>query len=214
MKITKYIILLIILVTAFYFVVRFRTHISHFNIRAIRNYILSYGKFSAFAFILLYGLKPIAFIIPASLLSIIAGSIFGPFKAVIFSLIGCFLSGTLAFYMSRFLGKPFVNKLLKGKALSLNSNIEKHGFKIMLAMRLSFIFPYDALSFAAGLSKMKYYDFILGTIIGIIPEMLTYSFMGKNIKHPLSIKFIAPIIAIILIATASYYFYITYKKDE
>jgi len=116
--------------------------------------------------------------------------------------------------MSRFLGKPFVNKLLKGKALSLNSNIEKHGFKIMLAMRLSFIFPYDALSFAAGLSKMKYYDFILGTIIGIIPEMLTYSFMGKNIKHPLSIKFIAPIIAIILIATASYYFYTTYKKDE
>jgi uncharacterized membrane protein YdjX (TVP38/TMEM64 family) len=175
---------------------------------------LSYGKYSAFAFILLYGLKPIVFIIPASLLSIIAGSIFGPFKSLLLSLIGCFLSGTLAFYMSRFLGKSFVNKLLKGKALNLNSSIEKHGFKIMLAMRLSFIFPYDALSFAAGLSEMKYYDFILGTMIGIVPEILTYSFMGNNIKNPLSIKFIAPIIVILLIAVTSHYFYNTYKKDE
>lgn len=201
-------------ISAFYFVIRFRHNITHINIRHLRNYILSFGKYSTFAFILLYGLKPIVFIIPASLLSIIAGSIFGPVKALMFSLIGCFLSGTLAFYMSRFLGKSFVNKLLKGKALKLNSDLEKHGFKIMLAMRLSFIFPYDALSFAAGLTKMKYYDFILGTMIGIVPEMLTYSFMGNNIKHPLSIKFIAPIIAILLIAVAAHYFYNTYKKDE
>lgn len=116
--------------------------------------------------------------------------------------------------MSRFLGNSFVNKLLRGKALKLNSDIEKNGFKIMLIMRLSFIFPYDGLSFAAGLSKMKYRDFILGTMIGIVPEMLTYSFMGNNIKHPLSIKFIAPIIAILLIAMAAHYFYNTYKKDE
>lgn len=192
--------------------VRFGNHITRLNINDVRNYILSYGEFSAFVFILAYGFKPIAFIVPASLLSIIAGSVFGPFKSLMFSLIGCFLSGTLAFYMSRFLGKSFVNKLLKGKALKLNSNIEKHGFKIMLIMRLSFIFPYDGLSFAAGLSKMKYLDFILGTIIGIIPEMLMYSFIGNNIEEPLSIKFIVPIIAILIIAVASHYLYKPYKK--
>ncbi len=92
-----------------------------------------------------------------------------------------------------------MDKVLRGKALKLDNNIEKYGFKIMTMMRLSFVFPFDPLSYASGLSKMKYRDFILGTLIGIFPEMITYSFMGKNIEHPFSIKFILPILLLVIV---------------
>ncbi|WP_347460457.1 VTT domain-containing protein [Clostridium sp. DMHC 10] len=89
----------------------------------------------------------------------------------------------MLFFLAKKLGRPFVDKILKGKVMKLDNGIEKHGFMIMLLMRLSFVFAYDPLSYAAGLTSMKYRDFILGTIIGIIPEMLCYSFMGKILKE-------------------------------
>ena len=83
----------------------------------------------------------------------------------------------------------------------------KYGFRIMTAMRLSFVFPYDPLSYAAGLTKIKYRDFILGTLIGILPEMVTYSLIGGNLTKPFSFKFILPIIVLFIIVFISTYLY-------
>lgn len=214
---TILIILLIIIISYIVFkyehifMLRLRHHI---HIKDIKRFILSYGKFSSICFVLLYGLKPIVFIIPASFLSIMAGDIFGPFMALLLSMIGCFFAGTLAFFLAKFLGRSFVENLLKGKALSLDQNIENQGFKIMLLMRLSFIFPYDPLSYAAGLTKMKYRDFILGTLIGVLPEMISYSFMGENLQHPFSIRFAFPIIFIVIMALIGSYTYKLYKNKH
>ncbi|WP_010237530.1 TVP38/TMEM64 family protein [Clostridium arbusti] len=188
---------------------KFRRHIS---IRHLRNYILSYGKFAAVIFALIYSLKPIVLVVPASLLSILAGNIFGPIYAFMLSMIGCFFSASLAFWLAHILGKPFVDKILRGKVFKLDDRIEKHGFLIMLLMRLSFVFPYDPLSYAAGLTKMKYTDFILGTMLGIIPEMLSYSFMGKHLNKPFSLKMLVPIAVMVGVAVTASYFYRRYRK--
>ena len=99
------------------------------------------------------------------------------------------------------------------KALKLDENIEKNGFVIMLLMRLSIVFPFDPLCYASGLTKIKYRDFILGTMLGILPEMTVYSFMGKNISHPFSLRFILPILSVMLLAIISYYVSKKYKKQ-
>ena len=217
MKKNKYIkVFIVTLVCAIlaYFIFKHKNHLGNLNIRDLKRYILSYGKFSSIAFVVIYSLKPLLIIIPASLLSILAGNIFGPFEAFILSFISCFFAGTLAFLLSKILGKKYINKLLKGKALELDSSAEKHGFKIMLIMRLTTLFPYDPLSYAAGLTKMKYKDFILASLLGISPELIAYSFMGKNLRHPFSLKFIAPIIILSIGGIISYYIYKSVKNDE
>lgn len=203
----KRLIAALFLLIVIYFIIKHRHLIAHLNVNKMRRYILSYGEFSSIIFIIIYSLKPVALIIPASIMSILAGNIFGPYKALFLSIIGCFGAGSVAFFIARVLGKSFVDNLLKGKALTLDSNIEKHGFKIMLIMRLSFIFPYDPLSFAAGLSKMKYRDFILGTLIGVLPEMISYSFIGKNLENLFSISVLLPILMVVVIAIISFYIY-------
>ena len=184
------------------------------NMHNLRIYILSYGSFAAICFILIYSLKPIVFIVPASLLSILAGNLFGPLCGLALSLISCFFAGSLAFFLAKALGKPFVDKLLWGKAIIFNDNFEKHGFKIMLIMRLSVIFPYDELSYAAGLTKMKYWDFISATLLGVLPEMTCYSLMGGNIEKPLSISFMVPIALTITIAFIAFRIYKKNKSSD
>lgn len=210
-KYTKYIVVAIIIGIIVFFLFNGKQGIRFINIKHLRRFILSYGPFAAVVFVVIYSLKPVVLVFPASLLSILAGSIFGPVKATFLSMVSCFFAGTLAFYLSHVLGKSFVEKLLGEKALKLDNSIEQHGFKIMLLMRLSAIFPYDPLSYAAGLSKMKYRDFILGTMIGILPEMIAYSYVGHNMEHPSILKFVAPVIIVAIIAT---YAYRNYKKNK
>lgn len=211
MKLLKCLIAVILGVTFLYFMIRYGGRFTHLRPRQIKRYILSYGSFASIMYLILYSLKPVVLVIPVSLLSIVAGNVFGPYKALGLSMIGCFTSATLGFFLARFLGRSFVDKLLKGKAMTLDSNIEKHGFKIMAIMRLAFVFPYDPLSYAAGLTKMKYKDFILGSLLGVFPEMISYSFMGKNLEHPFSIEFAIPIILIVVIAAGALY---TYKLSK
>jgi uncharacterized membrane protein YdjX (TVP38/TMEM64 family) len=213
-KLLQYFIAAALIIIIAYFMIKYGKRLTHLRIRHVRSYILSYGKFASIIFVLIYSLKPILLVVPVLPLSIVAGSVFGPYKALLLSMIGCFTSATLAFFLAKFLGRSFVDKLLKGKAMKLDSNIEKHGALIMGIMRLSFVFPYDPLSYAAGLTKMKYKDFILGTMIGIFPEMVSYSFIGKSLEHPFSIKFFIPIISIIVIALTSLYVYKSSKKTK
>lgn len=211
-KLLQCFVALVLIIVFAYFAIKYGKRLTHLRVGHIRRYILSYGKFAAIIFLIIYSLKPVFLIIPVMPLSIVAGSIFGPYKAFLLSMIGCFTSATVAFFLANFLGRSFVEKLLKGKTMKLDSSIEKHGTLIMLIMRLSFVFPYDPLSYAAGLTKMKYSNFILGTIIGIAPEMLSYSFMGKNLEHPLSKEFFIPILSIIIIALSASYIYKSHKK--
>ncbi len=213
-KLLKYLIGSIVIILFIYLMFKYGNRLTHLRVRHVKKYILSYGKFASIMFLVIYSLKPIVLVIPVSLLSIVAGSVFGPYKALLLSMIGCFTSATLAFFLAKFLGRSFVDKLLKGKAMSLDSNIEKHGSMIMGIMRLAFVFPYDPLSYAAGLTKMKYRDFILGTLIGVFPEMVAYCFIGKSLEHPFSIKTLIPIITIIFIALAAFYTYKTSKNTN
>lgn len=205
---------ILLLIFIIYIFINYRSEIKHLNYRKLKDFILSYGEFSAVCFIIVYSLKPILLVVPTSLLTVVAGNIYGPFTGLALSMFSSFLAGTLAFYIAKFLGKPAVDKIIKGKALKLDESIEKKGFIIMLLMRLSIVFPYDGLSYGSGLTKMRYRDFILGTLLGILPEMIVYSFMGKNLKHPFSVKFILPIIVVVAIAFISYYVYKKLNKES
>ncbi len=212
----KAILILCISIFFIYLLFKFQNIFRHINIRNLRKYILSFGPWAFLVFLLIYSLKPIVVVFSAVLLTALAGNIFGPVEGFLLSMVGVFFSATLAFYLSKLLGKSFVAKITRGKLMKLDDNIEVYGFKIMLLMRLSTLFPIDPLSYAAGLTKMKYSDFILGTLIGLAPEMMAYSYLGLSMRHPFSKKILMPILLVVAIAVSGAFMYKSYwsKKKE
>lgn len=213
-NIIKSIIILCISVIFIYIIFKYQKRFTHIRLKNLRNYIISFGPFAALVFLLLYSIKPILIFFPTMIFTAIAGNIFGPLGGFFLTLIGLFTSGTFAFYLSKTFGKVFVAKITRGKLLKLDENIEQHGFKIMLLMRLSTIFPYDPLSYAAGLTKISYVDFITATIIGSAPEMVVYSYIGHSMRHPSLQKIIIPICIVIALALIGSYIYKTSIKSN
>lgn len=152
---------------------------------------------ASLAYIGVYIIKPFFVFIPTNILAVFSGILFGPVYGFIFTMIGFFISGTIAFFVARYLGRDFVNGIIGNKLLKLDDNMEKNGFKILLLLRLPPILPYDPLSYACGLTKIRYKDFIIASLIGVLPETMCYSIIGENFLDPCSPKFIVPIIILI-----------------
>jgi uncharacterized membrane protein YdjX (TVP38/TMEM64 family) len=206
-NIIKTIIILCISIVFIYLIFKHQKRFSHLKLKNLRSYIISFGPYAAFIFIFLYSIKPVLIFFPALVFTAIAGNVFGPINGFFLTVIGLFTSSTFAFYLSRSLGKPFVAKITGGKLLELDENIEQHGFKLIFLMRLSTLFPYDPLSYAAGLTKISYKDFITATIIGSAPEMLAYTYVGHNMRHPSLQRVIIPVCIIVILALIGSYIY-------
>lgn len=173
------------------------------NIHKFLEYLEGMGTIATIVYLGMYVIKPIFIVIPSNILALGAGIVFGPIKGFLLTMVGFWISGTIAFYIARFLGKDFVEGIIGDKLMKLDKNMEKNGFKILFLLRLPPVLPYDPLSYACGLTKIRYRDFILASVIGVVPETICYSIIGREAHNPLSPKFLIPIIFLIVAVIGS-----------
>lgn len=184
----------------------------HFNVNDLKEYLLSFGSWSIVALLLIFSVKPLLVVTPIAVLAIAAGLLYGPVYGTVYTMIGAFLSATSGFYIAKYLSNTFIGKRMGKKSAKIEGDIEKHGFSVMLFLRLSMIFPYDPLSYAAGLSSMKYKPFLAGTLIGVIPEMIAYNFIGTSMEDFFSWKTLVAGVILLLFAAITLYFRVRKPK--
>ncbi len=147
-----------------------------------RAYIQGLGFWGPVIFIGCYALS-LMFFIPASIFTSLGGLIFGNWAGLALNVVGAMIGGTAAFMMSRYLMRGFAAKLLeKGHFKKLDDKAAEHGFSIIVYLRLMFV-PYTYLSFAAGLSKIRFRDFFWGTLAGVIPGLAVVTFLAVAVKQ-------------------------------
>lgn len=210
-NIIKLIFIAIIILILFRFMHFLKISHHHISVKNMIHFISSKGKYSFIFFLLIFSLKPFMVVIPSWALSMAGGVIFGSIQGFALSMFGFWLSGSLAFFLSRLLGKSFVDNILQGKILKIDDSIEKNGFKIMFLLRLPPILPFDIVSYAAGLTKVKYKDFVMGSLLGVIPETISYCFMGNGFRKASPTSIIIPIIITIIVTAIT--LYISKKKN-
>jgi uncharacterized membrane protein YdjX (TVP38/TMEM64 family) len=197
-----------LLIAIVIFIVLFTSHhkgmYTDFTVEGIKNYVLSFGVFAPIAYIVMFTLVPLT-LFPDSLLALAGGMVFGLFWGALYTLIGAICGGTLAFYISRSFGRSLVEKLAKHKAQWFEDGVEKKGFLLILTLRLIPLIPFDIISYGAGLSKIKYRDFMAGTFLGIIPGVLIYVNLGDKALNVLSIEFMCAAAMLILLFIASFF---------
>lgn len=168
----------------------------------IKNYVASFGELAPIIYIVMFALVPLT-LFPDSILAIGGGLIFGLTKGYIYTVIGALIGATLSFYISRKLGRDFVKKLSKEKLDDVERMIDSNGFFIVLMLRLIPLFPFDIISYGAGLTSVKYKDFIVATFLGTIPGILVFTNIGAQSVNIGSGSFYISIGALVLLVIIS-----------
>ncbi len=115
---------------------------------------------------------------PGTIPTLAGGAIFGVARGMLFNTIGANLGALGAFLIARYLGRDFVQRMLRGKGATLDQKIGEHGFSTMLYLRLIPLVPFNALNFSAGVSRVSVRDYVLGSLIGMIPGTLVYTYFA------------------------------------
>lgn len=154
------------------------------DLDAVRAYILSFGIWAPGISLALMVLQAIVFPIPAFALSVANGLAFGVFWGAVISLAGRSLAATVCFYIARVLGKGAVESLVGEKAARRSEVwLDSWGAQAILLTRLLPFFSFDLVSYAAGLSRLRFDRFMLATVIGEIPAAIIYAWVGRRLPN-------------------------------
>lgn len=196
MKALKYILSGIAIITLLFVILKILN--LDIDSKDIQTYVNSFGKLAPIIYIIIFALVPLT-LFPDSIIAIAGGLIFGLVKGYIYTAIGAILGATLSFYISRKLGRNFVKKLTKEKLDNIEEMINSNGFFIIFMLRLIPLFPFDIISYGAGLTSVKYKDFILATFLGTIPGILVFTNIGAQSVNMGSGSFYISIGALVLL---------------
>ena len=136
------------------------------------------GFWGPVVFVAGYVLATVAFI-PGSLLTLAAGAIFGLTRGVLFVFVAATLGSCAAFLVARYLARRPVEKRLERypKFAAIDRAVEKRGLLIVALLRLSPIFPFNALNYGLGLTKVRFIDYALASF-AMLPGTLLYVYYG------------------------------------
>ena len=135
-------------------------------------------------FTIFYILQPLIFF-PSWLLSIAAGTIYGPVWGVLYVAIASNLSSVVAYFTGHFFGQGIFNADRSQHFLRKWSNrMRKNSFETVLVMRFLFL-PYDLVSYLAGFLTIRFVPFIVATILGSIPGTIAFVLFGSSIEGDL-----------------------------
>ncbi|HAW2881230.1 TPA: TVP38/TMEM64 family protein [Escherichia coli] len=148
--------------------------------QGIERFIQSYGALAAVVSFLLMILQAIAAPLPAFLITFANASLFGAFWGGLLSWTSAMAGAALCFFIARVLGREVVEKLTGKTVLnSMDGFFTRYGKHTILVCRLLPFVPFDPVSYAAGLTSIRFRQFIIATGIGQLPATIVYSWAGS-----------------------------------
>src|SRR5215472_14974017 len=166
--------------------------------KQVKLEVLAWGVWGPLVYMMLYAVGP-SFLVPGAVMTIAGGLAFGTLWGSVYSLIGANVGAVVAFGAGRFLGRGFVERVVGKRFDAMLGRIARHGFHIILYLRMVPVIPYNALNLIAGASRITFRDYLWASVIGMIPGTILFAFLGDALWHPLSPRFF---LAVLLIATS------------
>jgi uncharacterized membrane protein YdjX (TVP38/TMEM64 family) len=145
--------------------------------RAIENPIWSYILYAVvFTMLAVIG-------IPVTVLIGGVGILFGPFSGSLLAMSASVASAVLSYFIGQITGKNFIRKFAGEKINSISKQLAKRGIWTIIVVRIVPLAPYAVINMLAGASHIRLRDYVLGTIIGMIPGIvLITSFFGHLVQ--------------------------------
>jgi uncharacterized membrane protein YdjX (TVP38/TMEM64 family) len=142
-------------------------------------------------FIAVYILQTALSLPGAAVLSLAAGAVFGAVMGTVYVNIGATLGATAAFLVARYLFQDVVRNKFGSRLETINRELETRGLNYLLFLRLVPLFPFFLINLGAGLTRIPLREFVLGTMVGIVPGSFVFCNAGASLAAISSMRDVA-----------------------
>lgn len=124
----------------------------------------------------------------AAVMTLAGGALFGLVTGTVVISFASTIGATLAFLVSRFLLKNWVQDRFKDKLHAINQGIERDGAFYLFTLRLVPVFPFFIINLVMGLTPIRTIRFYLVSQVGMLPGTLVYVNAGTQLAQIDSLK--------------------------
>jgi len=146
---------------------------------------------------------------PITLLIVVTAVVFGPFAAFAYALFGSVAGAALGFGIGQSLGRQTVRRVAGARLNELSRRLGERGLLAVLAVRVIPVAPFTIVNLVAGASHIRLRDFMLGTLLGMLPGIIAVSIFSDRLlavvrdPSPTTLATLALIVAIIAAAAVA-----------
>lgn len=155
---------------------------SALNRPAVEALITRMGAWAPWGFLGLFVLV-VLFSLPSSVMTVVGGALFGFWGGLALNLVGATVGAIAGFWAARRWGRDRLERRLHPRLLSLNTQMAESGFFCLFFLRFAGVFPFAAVNYTAGLSRIRFRDFVAGTVAGMGPGMAVYTYLGASLTE-------------------------------
>lgn len=150
-----------------------------FAVESLTAWIEGFGVLAPLAFCGARVLGAIV-MVPGSIMAIAAGVLFGVVRGAAYNLLASTVGAVLAFSLARYLFPDLVARRVAGHARlqRLVEGVEQEGWRFVAFVRLVPLFPYNALNYALGLTRIKLSHYTLASLVCMLPGDVAYVYLG------------------------------------
>ena len=147
---------------------------------SLSQWIDSLGYLGPVVFVVTYTIATIVFI-PGSVLTLGAAAVFGFSWGLLWVTIGSNTGANLAFLMGRYFARDAISKQIDGNQRfeAIDRAVKSDGWKIVGLTRLSPAFPFSLSNYAFGLTNVRWIEYFLATLIGMLPGTMMLVYIGS-----------------------------------
>ncbi|MEN0110688.1 MAG: TVP38/TMEM64 family protein [Planctomycetota bacterium] len=137
------------------------------------------GPWGPVAFVLIY-VAATVLMAPGAPLTLGAGLVWGVLGGTALVSIASVAGATAAFLVGRGAGRNWVDGLAARypRFAAVDEAVGRSGWRIVLLTRLSPLFPFNALNYLYGATRVGLRDYVVASWIGMLPGTLLYVYLG------------------------------------
>lgn len=152
------------------------------NIHRLKTLILSFGLWAPLISAFLMVAQSVVLFLPAFPIFVVNALVFGPLYGLLLSWGSAVMGSMVCFSIAKVLGRPVVERMVKkehmGRADRALKNYEKY---VILLFGFVPVVSFDLISYAAGLTLLAYWEFLLLVCIAQVPSALFYTLLVHRI---------------------------------
>ena len=182
----------------------------------VRSLILESGKYAEIIYVLLWTFLPMGFF-PVPILAFAGGMGFGLIKGSVLTFVGAAFNLSFMFLMARYLFRRPVQDFLYRKYPQTKDilSTNKKRLKIALALaRLIPLVPYNVENYAFGLTDINFFDYLLISLVCILPGTFIYVNVGDKSLNAGSQDFVIAIGLLVLLVVGTAFLAKYMKEPE
>ncbi|WP_245509495.1 VTT domain-containing protein [Bradyrhizobium vignae] len=120
-------------------------------------------------------------VFPVLVLIAATAAALGPWLGFVTAMAGVLLSAFVLFVIGRSLGRERLQKLLGRRAGRIQERVVGEGILAVVVIRMIPVAPFSLVNVVAGASTLPLRDFLVGTLLGMMPGILAMAVLGAQI---------------------------------